>query len=100
MGNGDYEFTLKLYRDCTGADIFGNTQSISGPNGSITLNRVATNDLSPTCFGGGSGYGCPPTVTGANVIEGSVEEHVFRGTTSLSGVPPAGGWTFSWSLCL
>ncbi|MDZ7846815.1 MAG: hypothetical protein U5L96_08610 [Owenweeksia sp.] len=45
--NGSYEFTLKLYRDCTGIDLAGTTETISGPGGSFTVTKVATNDLSP-----------------------------------------------------
>ncbi len=96
--NGQYEFTLKLYRDCTGIPLTPTTETISGPNGAISVTKVQINDLSPTCFSATAGYGCPPNGS-TPVTVGSVEEHIYRGTTSLSGTPPPAGWEFSWTSC-
>ena len=96
--NGQYEFTLKLYRDCTGIPLTPTTETISGPNGAISVTKVQINDLSPTCYNSTAGYGCPPNGT-TPVTVGSVEEHIYVGTTSLSGVPPPSGWEFSWTSC-
>lgn len=94
--NTGYIFTMKLYKDCgTGTAGLGATQSISGPNGSISVTRTSTVDISPTCLGGGS-ISCGNVASG----EGAVETHTYvSGTVFLSGSPPAGGWLFTWSSC-
>src|SRR5690606_14481289 len=71
----------------------GATQQLAGPNGSITVNRISVIEVSPVCLGGGS-ISC----TGSQSGEGAVEKHTFKsGIVTLNGVPPAGGWVFSWT---
>ncbi len=99
LGSGQYEFTLKLYRDCTGGALPTYAQTINGPQGGISVNFVGKTDFSPTCYDAAQAYGCPPVVVYPNIKPGSVEEYVYRGTTSLTGTPAGTGWEFSWTLC-
>lgn len=102
--NGKYIFTLVLYKECGGSTAGLNaSQSLSGPSGSIPLYQVGSEvEVSPTCKGGGS-ISCNTSQAG----EGAVEKFTFRNDgiagrpqpTTLSGVPPAGGWVFSWTSC-
>ncbi len=102
QGNGQYVFRLVLYRDCNGITITSTSEIISVENNSnlfsITANLVSKTDISPACAianlelscGGGGPYGG----NGA----GAVEEFVFESNpVTLSGVPPVGGWAFTWS---
>lgn len=109
---GKYHFYLRLYRDCSGASMPTGNQTISGgPLGSISIPVLTDTsdpywtaggyprDASPTCAGGSS-ISCnsnPPPTPGS----GAIQESVWRTTTpvTLNGVPPAGGWTFSWTSC-
>ncbi len=107
---GKYHFYLRLYRDCGGASMPTGPQNVNGgPLGTMTLQTLTDvsdpywvsggypRDASPTCSG-------TPNITCAGATgpgTGAIEEAVWRTPTpvTLSGVPPAGGWTFSWSLC-
>ncbi len=97
LGNGSFKFYMKLYRDCNGIDeqftfIFldvKNHPTITN----IQMTQIARNDISPQCPGGVS-----VTCTGGG--NGAVEELIFVSSPiTLSGVPPAAGWIFSYSNC-
>ncbi|KAB2817879.1 T9SS type B sorting domain-containing protein [Phaeocystidibacter marisrubri] len=107
---GKYHLYLRLYRDCSGASMPSGNQTISGgPLGSISLPILTDindpyyvvggypRDASPECDGG-STINCATATTPGS---GAIEEAVWRTSTpvTLSGVPPASGWTFSWSSC-
>lgn len=88
---GDYIFTLTLYRDCTGANITTTPKTINGPV-NITCNFISQTDVSPNCPNSALDLNC------ADGDVGSIEKFVFQsGPVSLNGVPPAGGWEFSWT---
>ncbi len=98
--NGNYIFTLVLYRDCTGITIPTGTQMINGPAGNIACTYISSlsGDVSPDCpntaldidCGTGNFAGDP----------GSIEKGVYRSAqVNLSGIPPAAGWEFSWTSC-
>ncbi|NVK26683.1 MAG: gliding motility-associated C-terminal domain-containing protein [Flavobacteriia bacterium] len=107
---GKYHFYLRLYRDCSGATMPSGPQTVNGgPLGSMTLTTLTDvndpyyvvggypRDASPDCAGGSS-INCATATTPGS---GAIEEAVWRTPTpvTLSGVPPAAGWTFSWSSC-
>ncbi|AEV31163.1 hypothetical protein Oweho_0141 [Owenweeksia hongkongensis DSM 17368] len=101
--NGKYIFTLAIYKECGGSTAgLGSTQNLSGPNGSIQLSQISVTEVSPTCLGGGS-ISCATSGPG----NGAVERYVYTNDgvagrpqpTTLSGVPGAGGWVFSWYSC-
>lgn len=95
--NGQFIFELRLYKDCgVGTAGFGTTQSITGPNGTISLSLVSQLDISPTCIGAGQLL-CGSSSSGM----GAVEMHTFRNTVpvTLQGTPPAAGWDFVHTTC-
>lgn len=107
---GKYHIYLRLYRDCSGAPMPSGPQTISGgPLGSISIPILTDitdpyyviggypRDASPDCYGGGTITCSGATTPGS----GAIEEAVWRTSTpvTLSGVPPASGWTFSWTSC-
>ncbi|MEX1189509.1 MAG: gliding motility-associated C-terminal domain-containing protein [Bacteroidia bacterium] len=96
-GNGNYIFTLKLYRDCSGVPLqlpvslrVHNHPSVQG----IPLQLVSQTDISPQCNGAG------PSITCEDQSPGSVEEFVFRSNAiNLAGIPPPEGWIFTFDAC-
>lgn len=95
--NGNYIFTLVLYRDCTGISIPTGTQIINGPTGSISCvyQPSLSGDVSPDC---------PNTALDLNCNagdDGAIEKGVYISSPqNLSGVPtPGTGWEFSWTSC-
>jgi len=99
---GKFIFTMKVYRECNGI-AFGSSQTLNSnsPAGSITLTEIAgwPKDISPVCNNNSSF----PHITCAGATSnntGAIEEHIYRsGPITLNGIPPAGGWKFSWSSC-
>lgn len=104
--NGNYIFTLKIYRDCSpvSAAFTTATQTINvvGHPAINTMNATfyALSDLSSQ----GCGYDCddpnlPPTPTPGGF--GSAQEFVFKTAPIDLGsyVPPTTGWLFYWSTC-
>lgn len=99
-GAGQYIFTLKLYRDCFGIpldcsagqqiDVWGIPGLCGIPLTSVQGPNCTPTDLSPT----GCGFNC------AGGDPRSVEEWKWiSAPITLNGVPPATGWTFSWTSC-
>ncbi|MCB9194476.1 MAG: gliding motility-associated C-terminal domain-containing protein [Flavobacteriales bacterium] len=93
LGGNQYEFTLVLYRDCSGIDLdasytldlnssCGSTSVTVDllPNGVTEVSQLCDNAVS-TCQGG--------TYPG-------VEQYVYTGVVTLS---PCSDWTASWDLC-
>jgi hypothetical protein len=101
QGNGNYVFQLVFYRDCNGAQVNTNSQTIRVWNhpslSSITVAYVSTEDISPqgTQVGGGSQcFNC--TTPNGNIGIGSIERITYRSNpVNISGVPPAQGWVFT-----
>lgn len=102
QANGSYIFYLTLYRDCGGLT-FPNTfqiQTTVPGVPTITLQRIAQNDLSPTGFQSNGTSLCPTCTGGGNPIPGMVEENIYESaSTQLNGIPPANGWTFYFNMC-
>ncbi|OUV72801.1 MAG: hypothetical protein CBC83_06395 [Flavobacteriales bacterium TMED123] len=100
---GLYIFKLKVYRDCNGIPISGTMQTITVHNNplisSINVNLVAGApfDISPLCDPVNSGN---PQMSCVSPQQGSVEEYVYESLPiNLAGIPPAGGWHFTWDEC-
>jgi len=97
LGNGNYVFQLVFYRDCNGADINTNSQTIKVWNhptlSSINLPFVTRENISPQGqqVGNISCYDCDN-----NVGIGSIERIIYRSNPiNLSGKPPTQGWVFT-----
>lgn len=98
-GSGDYIFTLKIHRDCNGPPVGTSGQTIrvwGHPTVTqIPVNFSVKNEVSPICKevpGGPQQISCT-----SNVTVGAVEEYVFQSAPiTLTGVPPAQGWVFTW----
>lgn len=84
QGNGDYQFRLTIYTDCTGAGM-GASQNIQGPFGSINCVLISS---------GASNIN-------GNCNSGCIQQRwvYLSDTVSLSGVPPTNGWEFFWNAC-
>lgn len=102
LGNGQFRFTLRVYRDCNGIPMpqpaalrVHNHPNIT----SIALSLVSQTDISPQCNGSGPTINCGMGNT-INPIPGVVEEFVFQSAPiSLPGVPPPQGWIFTYDDC-
>ncbi len=103
LSNGKYIFTMTLYRECgTPAATMPTAATIQGPVSiPVSLANGTTPgipnplEISPVCAGGGQ-IQCVSSPSG----EGAVEKYVYKSAqVTLNGTPPAGGWTFSYSLC-
>lgn len=101
QGNGDYVFTLSLYRDCNGITLGTNSQTINtdAPCGNITLNFLYTENLIDSCYDPSQQVPCgfsPPGQFNA----GEVQKYVYKSDPiTISGAAPISGWTFNWSSC-
>lgn len=109
QGNGQYIFTVKLYRDCNGTPgedsitvyVFNNPLLDS-----IRLRISTRKDISPSCNPNGPVISCKAAETqpnwphATNIIFGAVQESVFKSyPITLSGVPPPKGWIFTYDEC-
>ena len=100
---GKYKFYVILYRECgTGASTYLPNPvvlSTNAPGGSISCSLVGSGtDVSPNCYLTGSSQpiSCGNVASG----EGAVWEQRYEsGYITLSGVPPAGGWYFTFTDC-
>jgi len=100
LGNGDYVFQLVFYRDCNGAQVNTNSQTIRVWNHtsltSITVPYVSTEDISPQGMqvAGVQCFNC--TSPNGNIGIGSIERITYRSNpVNISGIPPAQGWVFT-----
>ncbi|HZH87456.1 MAG TPA: gliding motility-associated C-terminal domain-containing protein [Brumimicrobium sp.] len=102
LGNGDYIFELKFYRDCNGFEVNTNFESIDvwgHPTlTSVRVDFVSRIDISPSCTAasGNLPFQCGTGVGGGNGI-GAVEEITYRSDpVTISGTPPSGGWNYTY----
>lgn len=120
LGNGNYRFIMKLYRECNGIT-YNTTETMTITNypglSSVTMTlKPGANpqdgidgpldgktDLSPNCWNGTMEIHCSPNPSSANT--GAVEEWYYTSDATypngvpLVGVPPAAGWIFSHTSC-
>lgn len=102
QGNGDYVFELKFYRDCNGFEVNTNSVVIDvwghATLTSIQVDFVSRVDISPMCTpaAGNQPFDCGTGVSGGNGI-GAVEEITYRSAPiTIPGIPPSGGWHFTY----
>jgi hypothetical protein len=92
QANGQFLFTLKLYRDCNGIPGYFTTQTMNSnsPAGSIPMYFTDTNDISPVC----NSDTLQPHLfcaTASGFDTGAVEEFIYHShPVTLNGIPP--GW--------
>jgi gliding motility-associated-like protein len=100
QGNGNYIFTMKLYRDCNGNQLNTNVSIRVHNHPTITaipMQLLSDLDISPQCNGSGPTISCA-TANGND--PGAVEEFIFRSNSiNLAGVPPPQGWVFTFDDC-
>ncbi len=100
QGNGNYIFTLKLYRDCNGNPLNTNISLRVHNHPTVTaipMQLLSDIDISPQCNGSGPTISCA-TANGND--PGAVEEFIFRSNSiNLPGVPPVQGWVFTFDDC-
>jgi hypothetical protein len=109
QGGGQYIFTMKLYRDCNGstvAPVVNIDVANYTPATSITLNLISQTDISPVCNAAGPSITCadamgmPGWPSSSTPVAGAVQETTYQsGLIALSGVPPPGGWIFTYTGC-
>ncbi|MEO5570572.1 MAG: T9SS type A sorting domain-containing protein [Bacteroidia bacterium] len=99
LGSGAFQFQIKIFRDCGGIALDSiNAIKVWGHPTlcKIDIDHTLTQriNLSPA----GCLYDCYSTGTSASGF--FAEEWIFTSfPVILDGVPPAGGWTFSWNDC-
>ena len=104
LGNGQYKFRMKFYRDCNGIGMPGSVDMETTVPGVpiITLFLVSQQDISPNGYFSNGVTQCTDCVNGNqnNPILGLVEEFIYESNPrTLMGVPPPTGWIFSWGTC-
>ena len=104
LGNGQYVFQVKFYRDCNGipgpASIVINTTVPGIPT--IPAPLISQTDISPDGFLSDGITSCPDCINAGSgtPIVGLIEEFVYESApVVLNGVPPASGWEFIWGEC-
>lgn len=102
QGDGDYIFELIFYRDCNGFEVNTTIETVRVWGHSeledISLSFFERTDISPPCTpeGGSTALECGTGSGGGNGA-GAVEKVVYRSNPiTLSGVPPANGWVFTY----
>jgi gliding motility-associated-like protein len=96
LGNNQYEVTLTLFRDCSGATLGGSANvNFNSPcgNQNVTLNRISVTEVSQV-----DSICLSPTVrttcNGGNIP--GMQAQVYRRVVTLT---PCDSWTMSYSLC-
>ena len=87
LGNGLFEFTIKVYRDCNGVPWTQTALALQGPHGTTNLPIIpgSPDDISPRCPG--STYlSCNPPSSAMSLNQGSVARYLFRGIVDLSAL--------------
>ena len=96
--NGQYRFTVNLYRECgtpNPAGMPGSVNLTGGPT-TIACSQIQLIDISPECYDYSLGMACGITPVG----QGAKQMGVFKSVwTTLNGVPPSNGWHLEWASC-
>ncbi|MCX7649145.1 MAG: gliding motility-associated C-terminal domain-containing protein [Flavobacteriales bacterium] len=104
LGNGQYQFRMRIYRDCNGIamplPVSIRAHNVPGIT-QIPMNLVAMTEISPQCDGAG------PTISCANAgpsifppTPGAVQQFEFQSNpVTLPGLPPPQGWVFTFDNC-
>jgi len=96
--NGQFIFTLKIYRNCNQGPGFVTSTTITSnsPVADFPVFFSDTNDLSPVCNTDPSQphITCDGASTGGTDT-GAIQEIIYQSNPiTIAGVPPVGGWTF------
>lgn len=102
LGNGQYKFTMRIYRDCNGNQLqlpivlrVWNHPTVT----QIPMNLISETDISPQCNGAGPTINCGMG-NPSSPVEGAVEEFIFESNSvTLFGFPPPEGWVFTYDDC-
>lgn len=96
LGNGDYEFTIILYRDCDGISMPTTANlTFSSPCGSATLSAALTNPPNGTEVS----QLCPAEIVNSTCNGGTLpgmQAYIYTGQINLA---PCNFWTVSWTTC-
>lgn len=95
LGNGIFEFTVTVYRDCNPNSAVWNTTSLnlSGPiPGSVAL--ISSTDVSTRCASNTT-FSCNPPSTGYGQ-NGSISRFIYRGNLNLSSLAAAPATGYTW----
>lgn len=99
IGNGQYVFTIYIYRACDGIPfnetLLNINHNVPGLQPTIACNRIAVRDVSPDCAGNSLNCGANPA-TGNGQI-GAIAQIVFESAPvdfSLIGPAPVTGYIF------
>ncbi|MBC7861875.1 MAG: gliding motility-associated C-terminal domain-containing protein [Bacteroidia bacterium] len=96
-GTGNFTFKLRLHVQCGGPAMPAsyNINVFNHPTvTSIPVNLLGPSDISPTCGSSGA------TITCIGGGPGAVSEYLYvSAPVALPGVPPAGGWVFTFTDC-
>ncbi len=102
LGNGNFIFQMKVYRDCATPVYITNSGPIvlrvhNHPTVSaIPMSIVDSADISPQCNAAGPSFNCS-TLSPGNT---ATKEYLLESApVYLPGVPPAQGWIFTWTNC-
>jgi gliding motility-associated-like protein len=96
LGTGEFQFQMKLYRDCNGgaAPVSPILDVFNAPILQINMSMISKTDISPQCNSAG------PAISCASPAQGAVEEYIYQSAPIfITGVPPAAGWVFTYSDC-
>lgn len=93
--NGDYEFTVIVYKECGQGAAPGVSNFFHGPWGTVAMSPAVVTEVSPVCKNS-SGTKCNVWQSGEGAVQKFTFTHVIS-KNSLSGVPPANGWEFYWT---
>ena len=103
LGVNTYNFQLVIYRDCNGAEILSNSLDLKvwgHPTVfTIQVTKTAVIDLSPPCTqvpGSPVQLECGIGTSGGNG-GGAIQKIIFNSAPiTLTGTPPASGWSFTY----
>lgn len=93
LGNGKYEITIRVYRDCNGIQIAQSNIIARCSTNTVTISqqtKVSVKDVT------GIGANCPVQSRCAGNFQFGVEEHTWKATVDLSSYSCC-EWVLSWS---
>lgn len=93
--NGDYLFTVVIYKECGQGAATSVSNILNGPFGAVAMGTAVIEEVSPQCKGS-TGSKCGVWASGKGAVQSFTFTKVIS-KSAMSGVPPASGWEFSWS---
>ena len=105
LSSGQYRFQMKIYKDCNGfypvqaSNISFDLDVTNHPTlTTVPMHIVDSVEISPRCNIQGPAISCATVLPPPALPQpGATYEFVFESNPiTISGVPPAAGWVFSW----